>query len=96
MSPRRARHISAIGRLASGRAWGAGMRHELEARREQIQILIRASESELRETRNSAALGGHSRAVLLHLERRLHAGKRDLALLDLQLAEFASADVGET
>ena len=72
------------------------MRDELEARRKQIEILVQISEQDLRETRNSAALGGHSRAVLLHLERKVQAGKRDLALLDLQLASFStSAGAGE-
>ncbi len=72
------------------------MRDELEARRKQIEILVQISEKDLRETRNSAALGGHSRAVLLHLERRVQAGKRDLALLDLQLATVStSADASE-
>lgn len=66
---------------------GGRMQDELRARREQIEGFVRVSENDLREARNSAALGGHSRAVLLQLERRLHAGKRDLALLDSQLAE---------
>jgi hypothetical protein len=72
------------------------MRDELEARRKQIEILVQISEQDLRETRNSAALGGHSRAVLLHLERKVQAGKRDLAQLDLQLASFSTiAGAGE-
>jgi hypothetical protein len=65
------------------------MNDELRARREQIEILVRVSENDLREARNSAALGGHSRALLLHLERKLQAGRRDLASLDLQLARFS-------
>jgi hypothetical protein len=72
------------------------MRDELEARRKQIEIMVQMSEQDLRETRNSAALGGHSRAVLLHLERKVQAGKRDLARLDMQLASFStSAGAGE-
>ncbi len=62
------------------------MQDELKARRKQIEILLQLSEKDLLEARNSAALGGHSRAVLLNLERKVHAGKRDLALLDSQLA----------
>ena len=67
------------------------MRDELVARRKEIEVLVQTSEADLRETRNSAALGGHSRAVLLHLERRVQAGKKDLARLDLQLTAFSAS-----
>ena len=70
------------------------MRDELAARRKEIEIRVQTSEADLRETRNSAALGGHSRAVLLHLERRVQAGKKDLALLDLQLTTFSTSASG--
>jgi hypothetical protein len=32
-----------------------------------------------------SSAGGHSHAILLQLEREIHAGKKDLALLDAQL-----------
>ncbi len=66
------------------------MQYQLKARRKEIEILVELSEKELREARNSAALGGHSRALLLDLERKLRAGKKDLALLDSQLAARSS------
>ncbi|VFU10298.1 hypothetical protein [Methylocella tundrae] len=67
------------------------MLHELKARRKEIETLVQSSEKALVEARNSAALGGHSRAVLLHLERKVHAGKKDLARLDSQLAIGAAS-----
>ncbi|PNG26584.1 hypothetical protein CR492_07825 [Methylocella silvestris] len=58
----------------------------LRARREEIALLVRHSEDDLTEARNSPALGGRSRSILLQLERRLHANRKDLAALDAQLA----------
>lgn len=67
------------------------MPHRLKARRREIKAQVELTEKNLTEARNSAALGGHSRAILLHLERRIHASKKDLALLDTQLAQFRRA-----
>jgi hypothetical protein len=58
-----------------------------KTRRREIEIQVELSERELSETRTSGALGGHSRTMLLYLERRLHASKKDLALLDSQLSK---------
>jgi len=57
-----------------------------KARRREIKARLERAEKTLSATRNSA--GGHSRAILLHLEREIHARKKDLALLDAQPAGF--------
>lgn len=67
------------------------MPHKLKARRKEIKAQVELTEKDLHEARNSAALGGHSRAILLHLTRRIQASKKDLALLDTQLAQFRRA-----
>ncbi|ACK50657.1 hypothetical protein Msil_1710 [Methylocella silvestris BL2] len=64
---------------------------ELKAQREQIALLVRHSEDDLTEVRNSPALGGRSRSILLQLERRLQANRKDLAALDAQLARVTKA-----
>ncbi len=64
---------------------------QLRAQREEIALLIRHSEHDLTEARNSPALGGRSRSILLQLERKLHANRKDLATLDAQLATAAMA-----
>ncbi|WGJ13054.1 hypothetical protein QEV83_09940 [Methylocapsa sp. D3K7] len=56
------------------------MPHDPHTRRRQIKARLEKAEKTLSATRSSA--GGHSRAVLLHLEREIHASKKDLALLD--------------
>ena len=55
-----------------------------KAHREEIEARLERAEKTLSATRNSAS--GHSRAVLLHLEREIQASKKDLALLDAQSA----------
>jgi hypothetical protein len=64
------------------------MSHKLKARRKEIKTQVELTEKDLTEARNSGGLGGHSRAILLHFERKIHASKKDLALLDTQLAQF--------
>lgn len=64
------------------------MPHDLIARRLRIQARLERAEKSLTATRGTAS--GHSRAILLHLEQEIHASKKDLALLDLQLADSAS------
>jgi hypothetical protein len=61
-----------------------------KARREEIEARLEHAEKTLLATRNSAS--GHSRAVLLHLEREIQASKKDLALLDAQSAGSDSAN----
>ncbi|MDQ6868760.1 MAG: hypothetical protein M3178_10265 [Pseudomonadota bacterium] len=61
-----------------------------KARREEIEARLEHAEKTLSATRNSAS--GHSRAVLLHLEREIHASKKDLASLDAQSAGSGSAN----
>jgi hypothetical protein len=51
-----------------------------QARRRQIKARLEQAEKTLTATRSSA--GGHSRAVRLHLEREIHASRKDLDLLD--------------
>ena len=65
------------------------MPHDPHTRHRQIKARLEQAEKTLSATRNSA--GGHSRAVLLHLERQIHADKKDLALLDVQLADSGSS-----
>ncbi len=60
-----------------------------KARREEIEARLERAEKTLSATRNSAS--GHSRAVLLHLEREIQASKKDLAMLDLQAADSGGA-----
>ena len=60
------------------------MPQKIRAQREEIKAQADRHEKTLAEARSSAALGGHSRALLLHLERKLHQVKKDLALLDSQ------------
>jgi hypothetical protein len=69
---------------------GNRMPHDPHTRRRQIKDRLEQAEKTLSATRNSA--GGHSRAVLLHLERQIHASKKDLALLEGQLAADASSE----
>jgi hypothetical protein len=61
-----------------------------QPRREEIEARLERAEKTLSATRNSAS--GHSHAVLLHLEREIHASKKDLALLDAQSAGSGSAN----
>jgi len=61
-----------------------------KARREEIEARLKRAEKTLSATRNSAS--GHSRAVLLHLEREIYASKKDLALLDAQSAGSGGAN----
>ncbi len=61
-----------------------------KASREEIEARLERAEKTLSATRNSAS--GHSRAVLLHLVREIHASKKDLALLDAQSAGSGSAN----
>jgi hypothetical protein len=61
-----------------------------KARREEIEARLERAEKTLSATRNSAS--GHSRAVLLQVEREIHASKKDLALLDAQSAGSGSAN----
>ncbi|MGH6810860.1 MAG: hypothetical protein ACREDM_00470 [Methylocella sp.] len=65
------------------------MPHGRKARREEIEARLERAEKTLSATRNSAS--GHSRAVLLHLEREIHASKKELAMLDAQAAGSASS-----
>jgi hypothetical protein len=61
-----------------------------QARRQELKARLERAEKTLSATRNSAS--GHSRAVLLHLEREIQASKKDLALLDAQSAGSGSAN----
>jgi hypothetical protein len=61
-----------------------------KTRRQEIEARLARAEKTLSATRNSAS--GHSRAVLLHLEREIHASKKDLALLDAQSAGSGGAN----
>ena len=58
------------------------MPKEHEARRQKIKTLLEHAEKTLSATRSTA--GGHSRAIRLHLEREIHARKKDLASLDVE------------
>jgi hypothetical protein len=58
--------------------------------RQEIEARLERAEKTLSATRNSAS--GHSRAVLLHLEREVQASKKDLALHDAQSAGSGGAD----
>jgi hypothetical protein len=60
------------------------MPQEREARRQEIKARLESAEKALSAMRSSAS--GHSRAIRLHLEREIHASKKDLASLDMQLA----------
>lgn len=68
-----------------------GAHADLKVRREAVAQMIRQSEDDLSEVRNSAALGGNSRTILLHLERQLHAGRKTLAAIDAELARDAAS-----
>ena len=61
-----------------------------KARRQEIKARLERAERTLSATRSSA--GGHSHAILLQLEREIHASKKDLALLDTQSAGSGSAN----
>jgi hypothetical protein len=61
-----------------------------KASREEIEARLERAEKTRSATRNSAS--GHSRAVLLHLVREIHASKKDLALHDAQSAGSGSAN----
>jgi ribosomal protein L29 len=61
-----------------------------KARREEIEARLEHAEKTLAAMRNSAR--GHSHALLLHLEREVHASKKELALLDAQPAVSGSAN----
>jgi hypothetical protein len=67
------------------------MPHDPHTRCRQIKARLEQAEKTLSTTRNSA--GGNSRAVLLHLEREIHASKKDLALLEVQLASDANSEL---
>ena len=80
--------------LAGPADWGgSGMPQGRKTHREEIKARLERAEKTLSATRNSAS--GHSRAVLLHLEREIHARKKDLALLDAQSADSGSANASE-
>lgn len=65
------------------------MPKEHKARRREIKARLDRAEKTLCATRSSA--GAQSRAIRLHLEREIHASRRDLALLDVQMTiEFSS------
>jgi hypothetical protein len=66
------------------------MLQELKTLRRKIVTEIQICEKDLFEARNSAALGGSSRAFLLHLHRKVHGSKRQLALLDAQLETISA------
>lgn len=66
------------------------MPRERKARRLEIKARLERALKTLSATRSSA--GGHSRAILLHLEREIHARKKDLALLDAQPAGSGGAN----
>jgi len=58
-------------------------------RREEIEARLERAAKTLSATRNSAS--GRSRAVLLDLEREIHASKKELSMLDAQAAGSTSA-----
>jgi hypothetical protein len=64
-----------------------------KTRRQEIEARLARAEKTLSATRNSAS--GHSRAVLLHLEREVQASKKELALLDARSAGSGSANASE-
>jgi hypothetical protein len=68
------------------------MPHERKVRRREIEARVELAEKILCEARSSAARGGHSRAIVLQLERKIHAIKKDLALLDLQPEKSGNID----
>jgi hypothetical protein len=74
-------------RAPAKKTGGNRMPYDADARRQQIKARLEHAEKTLSATRSSA--GGHSRAMLLHLEREIHASKKDLALLEAQLAGAA-------
>jgi hypothetical protein len=61
-----------------------------KARREEIEARLERAEKTLSATRNSAS--GHSRAILLHLEREIQASRKELAMLDAQSAGSGSVN----
>jgi hypothetical protein len=65
------------------------MPHNTLERRKEVEERLRLDEQTLAEARNSAALGGNSKAMLLHLERGIHECKKSLAEIDAQLAAEA-------
>jgi len=66
------------------------MLQELKTLRKKIETEIQILEKDLFEARNSAALGGNSRAFLLYLHRKVHGSKQQLALLDAQLESISA------
>src|SRR5271166_134343 len=66
------------------------MLQEFKMLRKKIEMEIQIFEKDLFEARNSAALGGSSRAFLLHLERKVHGGKKQLALLVAQMESIST------
>jgi hypothetical protein len=60
------------------------MPNDQDSRRQEIKARLERAEKDLSATRSSA--DGHSRAIRLHIEREIHARKKDLALLDEQPA----------
>jgi len=66
------------------------MLQELKTLRRKIATEIQIFENDLFEARNSAALGGNSRAFLLYLHRKVHGSKKQLALLDAQLETISA------
>lgn len=69
---------------------------ELRVRRDAIAQMVKLSEHDLIAVRNSAALGGHSRAILLQLERKLHAERKTLAEIEAALTQAAQAATART
>jgi hypothetical protein len=66
------------------------MLQELKTLRRKIATEILICEKDLFEARNSAALGGNSRAFLLYLHRKVQGSKKQLALLDAQLESISA------
>jgi hypothetical protein len=64
-----------------------------EPRRAEIEARIERAEKTLSAARNSAS--GRSRAVLLRLEREIHASKKELAVLDAQAPGVGGASASE-
>jgi hypothetical protein len=61
----------------------------IEARCKEVEARIRIDEQALAEARTSAALGGNSKAMLLHLERGIQEGRKTLVQLQAQIAAAA-------
>lgn len=66
---------------------------ERKERLEKIKARLEQAEKTLSATRSTA--GGHSRAIRLHLEREIHASKKDLEMLELQKTDSDGPDSQE-